>query len=395
ALPLIALVLWGYLRRSDPPEVAFARARRETLLSALNTNGKVEPVEWEAVRVDAPGLVEKVFVQEGQAVRQGARLARLSRSGLQAEVAAAEARVEQARAEMAVVERGGRSPELAEIESSRARALLERDVARREVEALERLRAKQAATGFEVEAARARLRQAELEIEALDRRRKALAAGSEPASAQARLGEALAALALARERAAEVTVRAPISGVVYELAARPGSYLAPGGLVASLGRLEVMRVRVYVDEPELGRVELGQPVNITWDALPGQTWQGAVEKKADAIETLGTRQVGEVLVTIPNPGRELAPGTNVNVEIRTSVVPDALTIPKDALRRSPAGSGVWKLVDSRAVWQAVATGAISATRAQITSGLAEGDAVALGAEEILKSGERVEARFRD
>ena len=60
---------------------------------------------------------------------------------------------------------------------------------------------------------------------------------------------------------------------------RAGSYVSPGDLVANVGQAGRLRVRVYVDEPELGRVAVGQPVTITWDALPGQSWPGKVEKE--------------------------------------------------------------------------------------------------------------------
>ena len=58
---------------------------------------------------------------------------------------------------------------------------------------------------------------------------------------------------------------------------------------------------------------VGQPVTITWTAQPGKRWKGTVEKGATDIIALGTRQVGEVLCTIDNPGRELVPGTNVTL----------------------------------------------------------------------------------
>jgi len=47
-----------------------------------------------------------------------------------------------------------------------------------------------------------------------------------------------------------------------------------GDTAANVGRLDRLRVRVYVDEPELGRVAEGQPVTITWDALPGSSGAG-------------------------------------------------------------------------------------------------------------------------
>ena len=153
-------------------------------------------------------------------------------------------------------------------------------------------------------------------------------------------------------------------------------------------------MRVYVDEPELGRVAVGQPVAITWTAQPGKRWNGTVEKGPTDIVALGTRQVGEVLCTIANPGHELVPGTNVDAEIRTSVVENALTIPREALRREASGLGVYALEGERIRWRPVETGASSITRVAITKGLRDADAAALPTEESLKDGERVKVIYR-
>ena len=160
-----------------------------------------------------------------------------------------------------------------------------------------------------------------------------------------------------------------------------------------MGVLGRLRVRVYVDEAELGRVSVGLPVTSTWDALPGKKWQGAVGQMPSQIQTLGTRQVGEVLCTIENPGHELVPGTNVNAEIRSSVVENALTIPKEALRHDPNGVGVFLLTGDTLHWRTMKTGSSSISRVQIAEGLAEGDAVALPTDLPLRDGERVRPIF--
>ncbi|MCL4402983.1 MAG: efflux RND transporter periplasmic adaptor subunit, partial [Acidobacteria bacterium] len=174
------------------------------------------------------------------------------------------------------------------------------------------------------------------------------------------------------------------------LAVRPGAYVDPGALIANVGRIDSLRVTVFVDEPELGSVAAGQPVSITWDALPGRNWEGTVERKPTEIQALGTRQVGEVVCTIGNPGGVLLPGTNVNAEIRTSVVPNALTIPKETLRRESSGVGVYVLRDDVLAWQNVVTGTTSVTRVQVVRGLADGDSVALPTDRPLKAGMRVQ-----
>lgn len=391
---MIMLVLAIYRRRSAPPRVTFVKAGRETLVSRLPTNGKVEPLEWQVVRAETAGLVTTVSVQEGQSVAKGAIMARLSAPRAQAELSTAEASVAEAQAALATVTRGGRSAELAEIENGLHRARLDYEAAHRDYSALHRLEEKQAATRAEVQAAQGRLRQAEIEIESLQRRRSALVSGSDRAVAEARLRQAEAAVRLASHRMADAVIRAPISGVVYSLPARVGNYVNIGDPIASVGRLDSLRVRVYVDEPELGLVTVGQPVRITWDAIPGREWQGVVDKLPAQIQPLGTRQVGEVQCTIDNSRRELVPGTNVNAEIRTTVAREALTIPRECLRRESGRLGVFVLNGNTARWRPVKTGVSTTTRAQITGGLSEGDAVALPGDVPLSDGRQVTPVFR-
>ena len=219
--------------------------------------------------------------------------------------------------------------------------------------------------------------------------RAALVVSSDHAVAEAKLREADASVQLARQRIAGTVIRSPITGVLYSLPIRQGAYLNVGDLVANVGVLDRLRVRVYVDEPELGRVAVGLPVNITWDAAPGQRWKGTVEQMPTEIEPLGTRQVGDVLCTIENSGHELVPGTNVNAEIQASVVANALTIPKEALRRDANGFGALTLSGDTVRWRTVKTGASSISRVQILAGAAEGDAVALPTDFTLRDGERV------
>jgi HlyD family secretion protein len=390
-IPLAALGWWAYHRNNDTPQVPFAKVMRETLISTLPTNGKVEPIEWQAVHVEQAGLVSQVPVEEGQTVSQGAALAILSGTGLQADLDAAAARVAQARADLATLDAGGKQLELTTIESDLAGLRVEKEHDEKEYASLRRLADKQAASMLEVDEAKSKTERAQMATEALEKRRAALVTPADKTVALARLRDAEAAEELAKEHIAQTVIHAPIGGVVYDLAARPGTYLNAGDVVANVGHTERLRVRVYVDEPELGRVAEGQPVTIDWDALPGRAWEGTVERKPSDIVGLGSRQVGEVWCTIDNPGRALLPGTNVDAHIRTATVPNALTIPKECLRRDTAGVGVFALRGGRLVWQAVQPGVSSVTRVQILAGLGEGERVALPVEATLHNGEVVSA----
>ncbi len=397
ALPVVALGAWGWWlhrRASLPPEVPFSRVKRESLTSTLATNGKVEPWEWVAVRAERPGVVERVAVEKGARVGKGAVIAEVAAQEARTELAAADARVAQAQAELEGLKQGGRSVDLAEIESGLRRARGDLEAAQRDQAVAERLAAKQAATRQEVTEGRRRVEQIQAQIQALERKRAALVSQADTAAAEARLKEALASRQLAEQRLEMALMRAPIAGVVYQLQARVGSYLNPGDLVASVGWLDKLRVRVYVDEPELGRVARGMPVTITWDALPGRQWKGSVQQVPTEVVPLGTRQVGEVLCVIDNAGRELLPGTNINAEIISQVIEGGLTVPKEAVRQQAGRSGVLVLRQERVRWREIAPGASSVTRVAVLDGLAEGDAVALAPDRPLTDGERVRPVYR-
>jgi multidrug efflux pump subunit AcrA (membrane-fusion protein) len=174
---------------------------------------------------------------------------------------------------------------------------------------------------------------------------------------------------------------------------KPGAYLNAGDLVAAIGDLSRVRVKVYVDEPDLGRVSRGMGVTITWDAKPGKQWTGAVDHTPTQIVALGTRQVGEVLCVIGNPDHELLPGTNINAEILAQTVNGALTIPKEAVQHSGAQAGAFVLNGKSVAWKKIGQGLANTTRTQV-DGLNEGDAVALPTEKPLKDGMLVDPQFQ-
>jgi HlyD family secretion protein len=393
----IAAAAWFYGRKPALPTVPFAKVVRETLVSTLPANGKVEPIEWSAVRAESSGIVDRISVQQGQPIAKGAVLATLRFTGVQPDLSAAEAQIARAKALLADIERGGHNAALAEIENGLQLARFKLQTAQADLDALTRLEKKNAATRAEVLAAGNKVSEAQIEIDALTRKRATLIGASDRSVAEALLKEGQAAETSARRRIAQSEIRSPLSGIVYDLPVRQGAYVNAGDLVANVGRLDKLRVRVYVDEPELGRIAIGQPVTITWDALPGLTWSGVVDKIPTEIVPLGTRQVGEVLCEIDNTdhspkrqrGGPLVPGTNIDAQIRIGAAPGALTIPKEAVRREGDESGVLLLNGDRVTWRKIAAGINSTTRAQIVSGLSEGDSVALSVEQPIKSGDLV------
>lgn len=388
---IVVMVAWGVSRRAQPPQIPFVKAARSTLTSTLTTNGKVEPIQWASARAERQGVIQKVFVQRGQQVGAGTPLVALDNSAAEAQLATAEAQISEARAQERPLQQGGSAAERTDIDNQLAKARLDLQVAQQNLASAQRLYQKQAGTKVDVDAAQARVDTLQEAIRGLDKRRAALVEPSQKQSAQAKLQEAEAAAALARHNLALSEIRAPIAGTVYQFDQRVGGFLSVGDVVASIGRLEEVRVTVYVDEPDLGRIGIGMPVTITWQAMPGRVWKGVVEKMPTQVVPLGTREVGEVSCVIQNPDRDLLPGTNIDAEIQSRVVPNAVVIPKETLRREGTQTGVYMLgPDNRIVWRPVQIGVSSLTKAQITQGLAEGDSIALPTDKPVKAGSKVD-----
>jgi len=138
------------------------------------------------------------------------------------------------------------------------------------------------------------------------------------------------------------------------------------------------RVRAYFDEPDLGRLAVGQKIVIEWDAKPGQEWHGFIERMPVTVVSYNTRTVGEVLVHIDEANSGLLPDTNVTVKVTISTQMDALSVPREALHPVNGRYFVYKVEGDHLLRTEVKTGTFNLTRETILSGLNEGDWVATG-----------------
>jgi len=388
------LIAWIVSRKATPPEIEFTKVTRETIVSMLSTNGKAEPIEWMPARAERAGVVAHVLVSRGQPVKKGQALVDLDTRVAEAELSKAQAGIQQARSEEQVLDQGGRISERQQVEADLSRARLDLEVAQKQAQALERLVAKQAATRVELDTARQQVDQLKLRIQALDAHKAALVTGADKEIAKSKLQEAQASAQIARTNLDLSVIAAPMDGVLYDFDLKQGAFVNPGDLIGRVGKLDRVRVTVYVDEPDLGRVRAGESVAITWDAMPGHQWKGAVDKLPTQVIKLDTRQVGEVGCIIQNPDRDLLPNANITAEIEATAASNALVLPKETIRRQGSETGVFLLSGDRVEWRKVSLGVASYTKIQVLSGLNEGDAVALPSERVLKNGLRVAPEFQ-
>ena len=142
--------------------------------------------------------------------------------------------------------------------------------------------------------------------------------------------------------------------------------------------LKNVRVRAYFDEPEIGRLAVGQKIRIVWDARPNREWHGHIVLVPSTIVTYGTRNVGEVLVAIDDPDDGLLPETHVTVTVTTSSEPNTLTIPREALHSENGKPYVFRVVNDTLVRTQIVIGTPNLTQVPVSSGLNDGDVVATG-----------------
>src|SRR5262249_32784946 len=163
--------------------------------------------------------------------------------------------------------------------------------------ATERLASKQAATGAELAQATLALERSEAKRDALAKKREALRVDSAAQEKVARLAvrQSEEAVRVLEEQVDSGSVRAPVDGVVYALPAKRGAGVDPGTVLASVADLAALRLRAFVDEPDLGSIEPEQLVEVSWSGLPNQIWQGRVLRVPKTVVSRGDRTVGEVL----------------------------------------------------------------------------------------------------
>jgi HlyD family secretion protein len=157
--------------------------------------------------------------------------------------------------------------------------------------------------------------------------------------------------------------------------------------------LHKVRVRAFIDEPELGGLEPGEPVRITWDALPNRAWMGKTQVIPKQVVVHGPRSVGELLCEVDNHKLELLPNINVNVRINSSERVNVLTVPRGAVEAQDGRRFVFVVLrNALGVGKAtlerreIHVGIADATDYEVVSGLQEGEMVALPGDVDLKDG---------
>lgn len=377
AVVLAVVLMASFMSHGDVVPVRTVRASRQTIRSVISTNGKVEPIGNFEAHAPAGTTVKRVLVKEGDHVKKGQLLVQLDDAAARSDAAKALAQVRSAQADSSAVESGGNREEVLTLQAQTVKAQADRDAAQRNLEALQRLQQKNAASAGEVKAAQDQLAAAEANLKLQQEKKAGRYSPPEISRVEAQQSEAQSAYSAAENVLAQLNIRAPSDGIVYFLPVRPGAYVNPGDLILQMADLSKVLVRAFVDEPDIGRLSPGQHIEASWDALPGRIWQGTIASVPASVKLRGTRNVGEATCLVDNKDFKLLPNINVGVTIVAAEHKDALTAPREAVRVDDNQMFVFEVTNDTLQRRNVQTGISNLTEVEVTAGITDNALLAI------------------
>jgi HlyD family secretion protein len=416
--------------QSGYTKVLTAKVVRQNLVSIVSGTGQIKPKTYVNIGATSFGRITHLYVKEGDHVKRGQILATVESVQAKAGVEAQEASIRSADTDISSYLAAENTAEatVAHSEADLQQKLLDWQRAqalyKAELIAKSEYDSKKAAYDTDI----ATLAQSKAAL---------VQARAQTASARGKLGTAKATLTSNIDALNKTVSIAPFDGIVTNMPVREGETVvvgiqnAQGSTLMTLADLSVITAEVKVDETDILNVAMGQPVDVTVDALPGKVFPGKVTEVGDQAilrstgiatsqSTTGTEEAKDfkVVVTLTNPPPELRPGLSATAKITTARRQNVLSIPIQALAmrtavslkpgasmqtvnaassgdapptsvQDPGTQGVFLLhphgskIESQFV--PVATGITGATDIEVTSGLKEGDEIVIGPYKVLRT----------
>ncbi len=381
---VVIVVLGGLLYLALPSNrdrvlVNTARVERDNLTKTIATNGKVEPLVDFQAHSPSPSTVAKIDVHLGEQVRAGEPLMQLDNKDALLRVANARNLLDTDAQNRRNMLAGGTHDELLSERADLQNAQSQLNDANASLRSLQALQARGAASANEVGAAQNRVADAQAKVNQIETRMHQRFGPGDLNLNSEQLQRSRIELAAAQNNLLQMDVHSPIAGTVYSLPVARFDYVNPGQPLISVADLHKLQVRAFFDEPEVGNLAAGQPVKIVWDAKPDRAWHGHVVQAPTTIINVGTRNVGECIISVDDANGDLLPNTNVTVTVTTLQRFGVLSLPREALHTQGAQNFVYRVVAGKLVQTPVTLGIVSLTQVEITGGLREGDIVALSA----------------
>lgn len=369
AVGAAAFAVWKNLQG---PSVAVVRAQVGPFEHSIVVSGRVQAPNRIEIGSVITGRVEAVLVEEGAIVTAGQRLILLETSELKAALDQALAVEASAKARIATVRelslpqsndavlQAEAQVRFADDELRRGRDLHAKGfISESRLQDLERSRA----------VATSQLASARTQAQAQGTR------GVAAREAMLRAEEARAARELAESKLAQATIRASLPGTVQVRSVEPGDIVSPGKRLLTVNSNSETRLTAQIDEKNLPYLKVGQEALASSEAFPRQNFKAVLYYISPGVDT--TRGSVEGRFRVPAPPDYLRADMTVSIDIGAGRKERALTVPSEAVRESGSAYAVQVVRDGRVRSARVEIGIRTGARVEITSGIAEGDAILL------------------
>jgi len=428
---LLLLVIVGavrYYSNKDVVTVQTAKARRTNLTSIVSASGEIKPKTYVNIGANAFGKITHLYVKEGDRVRKGLLLAQLENVQSAADLSATQASLEVAETDAVAAEaalntsvadlkRAQSDLDHYQLDWDRAEGLYKAALIAKSEYDMRKAAWQTAQAGLAQ--AQARVAQAKAQKESADRR----------------IAQNRANLTHAADVLQKTSYSAPFDGTITNLPVREGETVvigiqnSPGSTLMTLADMSVITAEVKVDETDIVNVKLGQPAEVSIDAIPKKTFPAIVTEignnaivRSTGVSTSQQATASEeakdfkVVVTLQNPPQDLRPGLSTTAKITTATRASILSIPiqaltvrrqsdlqakgsnhesveaaapqKDSSKRQDAKDelqGVFVIRDRKAEFVPVETGITGTTDIEVLGGLKEDDEIVTGSYKVLRT----------
>jgi HlyD family secretion protein len=414
--------------RKNVATVQTGKAQRQDLATVVSASGEIKPKTYVNIGANAFGKITHLYVKEGDRVKKGQMLAQIENVQPEADVNANEASLQAAQTDAIAADAAQKT---AQADLLRAQADYDRNK-------------------LDWERAQSLFKDGLISKSDFDSRKNAWATAdagltqaqarvaqtrAQKDSADRHIAQAQATLVHYADLLKKTTYPAPFDGVITNLPVREGETVvigiqnAQGSTLMTIADMSIITAEVKVDETDIVSVKLGQPADVTIDAIPRKTFHGTVTEignnaivRSSGVSTSQQATASEeakdfkVVVTLTDAPLELRPGLSTTAKITTATRANVLAIPIQSLtlrtkeqieaQNNPPGSvhaaapakevaskskkedevqGVFVLRSKRAMFVPVTTGITGTTDIEVLDGLKEGDEVITGSYKILRT----------
>lgn len=358
--------------------VSAAEVVEQPIKRFVRVSGTLTAQDDAEVAAEVAGRVIETPVERGSRVASGASLIRLAAAEGEAQVVEAKANAAQIEARLGIADGAAFAVEnVPEVASARASVQL----ARNDFERAKTLHAQKLLSQSDFDQSSARTESAERQYDM---------AKNTAAQQYQSLLAARARVTLAQKALADTTVRAPFAGVVGERLVSVGDYVNRGTKVATVMRVDPLRVQLTVPEQFVSVIAAGREVTFEVDAYPGETFTGQVRFVSPSVAAETRALTLEAIV--PNPANRLKPGFFATARIEQANMLPGLLVPATAVRTVSGTARVFVVDGDRVEERVVMAGQPVGDRVEITSGVKAGERVVTTGADRVVDGVRVVVR---